>query len=1581
MADTSFVGSQAFNQIATVHEDVIPNTGSLVLNVPVIDLMGKLDGIGLKLELSYLLGKKGRFGLPDNWSFGVAFLTPGDSLEINGGRYVIDPTWKDSTGYASGLKYQNNHGIKFTDFISQQPLPYGKSGMDYQYTYTDIDGLTYFFSSLGYLLMKADRFGNFVYYAYTTSNLLDYIVDSFGQKTTFGYYPSQIIITFPDGRTTSINHASNGVSSIVDPLGQTISVTSTTQGAFSVISTIAYPSGKQTQVSYGSVNFRSSSGVTGAIPVVSDLQFLDSSGALLSHTQYAYGTNAGGNTFTGYTGNYSLSDSSDGLLESNNTLYLYDVQVSQLDANGNYLSRVDTLYSFAHVPTQRNSYVIDSSGMETGHFQLNSSYNLTPDKHNQQPNYLLPKDTEQVFVQTGGATTSQKKTAFAYDEYGNQTQKTVSLFDIGTGAYVINTQDTATYFAASGMVISSLIESFEKKDCLGNEVIRTTNTLTGDQMHVGASSITVSTDGGSSWNDWKEITQGYDTSGRETSTSVKWTKPSMPGVQQTPRRSSYALDAAAFTVATTVTDSLGNTLILKTSTMYGAKVAVIASSGNTTTFGYDKIGRLVTKTLPSGQTTTRTYKSMAADGENSTTETNVIGYSKRSVFDALMRETASFDNGDSTNPGAERQLSTKTYDMAGNVVVEGDMYGNSTICQYNSLGKPTSTVDPQGNATAIAYDYASNTTTTSINAIPTARAVHDNAGRVIEKERLPNTTIADPVSQYTVRTQTTYDGQGNKLSKVVSQVQGSTVTTLSQYSYQYNSDSICVRETFSAQDGAKSVTTYSYDINSKLISQLVTRDYPGGDSFTHDGEASVYDGLGNQTSITNAAGQSEKFTYDGDGLMTTKTLYDGTTITFAYNKDGQVVTQTWSDGATTDTVAFGYDKLGRMTSITDSQGTMTTDYALDGSVTANAYPDGKKVTYKLDQYSRKVGQVDTSGLETTYAYTATNQLSSVSNGLDTITYSYYKDTTRSTMFGAPQGMVLANSYAEVYQYDAFNRRNRLERTDASGGAVMLSESNIFSPLDQLTSTDMSSAVSSDASLNHSRAISYDGFSQVTQDAITGGNSAKVSDNRYSYDGNSNVLTRTDVSGTQTRFTYNNIEQLTSYSVGSGAAQTQTYDTNGRLTMDGEGRKYTYDIRGNLLGVSSAANSQIYAYYPNRMMASRGSGSTSTAIYYDNNQQAVTTYDGATPTQFLMVGSKRFASYVNGAKAAFLGTNQRQDTVCVTTGSGVAGQTTYDPYGRASGKIGLAANNNFAWNQEYADTDNALVYLRSRYYDPVTMRFISRDTKQVRNRYAYCKGDPINNTDPTGHDAENWVLSGAIGIGVIGAVIYVALTFGSTISAAAAAVGGAGTIAAVASGTLASTAATLLGVGPLGSALVGAAVTGGLATAADVSIGSAVGAALGSAFGSYLGGSLIGGQAATMLGGALGGTLGGYAGTTAGAALGLGETTVLSTFTAATEMLGTASATATSTIAAVGDAIGAVASTTVTATTATVTAVGDAVGAVTATAASVAATTTEAVGAAAAMTTEAIVAAGAAVGIESASDAVFALLPLIALAFL
>ncbi len=59
---------------------------------------------------------------------------------------------------------------------------------------------------------------------------------------------------------------------------------------------------------------------------------------------------------------------------------------------------------------------------------------------------------------------------------------------------------------------------------------------------------------------------------------------------------------------------------------------------------------------------------------------------------------------------------------------------------------------------------------------------------------------------------------------------------------------------------------------------------------------------------------------------------------------------------------------------------------------------------------------------------------------------------------------------------------------------------------------------------------------------------------------------------------------------------------------------------------------------------------------------------------------------------------------------------------------------------YYDTDTDFYYLQSRYYDPEICRFINADDISYleptefsgTNLYAYCKNDPVNYCDPSGH---------------------------------------------------------------------------------------------------------------------------------------------------------------------------------------------------------------------------------------------------------
>ncbi|MGA9673272.1 MAG: RHS repeat-associated core domain-containing protein [Terracidiphilus sp.] len=62
--------------------------------------------------------------------------------------------------------------------------------------------------------------------------------------------------------------------------------------------------------------------------------------------------------------------------------------------------------------------------------------------------------------------------------------------------------------------------------------------------------------------------------------------------------------------------------------------------------------------------------------------------------------------------------------------------------------------------------------------------------------------------------------------------------------------------------------------------------------------------------------------------------------------------------------------------------------------------------------------------------------------------------------------------------------------------------------------------------------------------------------------------------------------------------------------------------------------------------------------------------------------------------------------------------------------------------EQFDSDLGLYYLRARYYNPATGRFLSRDPEDgfidepaSLHKYLYAGGDPVNAKDPTGRNEE------------------------------------------------------------------------------------------------------------------------------------------------------------------------------------------------------------------------------------------------------
>lgn len=194
-------------------------------------------------------------------------------------------------------------------------------------------------------------------------------------------------------------------------------------------------------------------------------------------------------------------------------------------------------------------------------------------------------------------------------------------------------------------------------------------------------------------------------------------------------------------------------------------------------------------------------------------------------------------------------------------------------------------------------------------------------------------------------------------------------------------------------------------------------------------------------------------------------------------------------------------------------------------------------------------------------------------------------------------------------------------------------------------------------------------------------------------------------------------------------------------------------------------------------------------------------DGAAPTDPAQVGT---ASYLIGAArharsaldandlvtTGYLGTDRHRNVTEVTDEHGrPIERRTYGDYGvpavapvgdRTPAERGLLRIA-FGFAGEYTD-ETGTQHLGARDYDADSMRFITMDTADLHNLYAFADLNPITNIDPSGRNAildhENWMVIGLGIAGLLGAALTLAMLPAVPIAAAAAGTVGAKMIAAI-----------------------------------------------------------------------------------------------------------------------------------------------------------------------------------------------------------
>ena len=191
----------------------------------------------------------------------------------------------------------------------------------------------------------------------------------------------------------------------------------------------------------------------------------------------------------------------------------------------------------------------------------------------------------------------------------------------------------------------------------------------------------------------------------------------------------------------------------------------------------------------------------------------------------------------------------------------------------------------------------------------------------------------------------------------------------------------------------------------------------------------------------------------------------------------------------------------------------------------------------------------------------------------------------------------------------------------------------------------------------------------------------------------------------------------------------TWDANGNLLND-SANNYTYDSANRLKSITGVSNATFSYNGLGDRLAQNG-------VQYTLDLNAGLTQVLEDGTNIYLYGLGRFAEKQGSTTEYYLGDALGSVRQLTNNYAEVTLTRSYDPYGKTVQSVGTAQTE-LGFTGEFTDI-SGLIYLRARYYESLTGRFMTRDTFEGNvnlpaslNRFAYAHNNPVMNTDPSGH---------------------------------------------------------------------------------------------------------------------------------------------------------------------------------------------------------------------------------------------------------
>jgi len=835
---------------------------------------------------------------------------------------------------------------------------------------------------------------------------------------------------------------------------------------------------------------------------------------------------------------------------------------------------------------------------------------------------------------------------------------------------------------------------------------------------------------------------------------------------------------------TTITDPRGKKRVHE----FDARLRLVRwtdEAGKSVDLTYDGSDRLVATTDRLGQASSTSYHAESGHVASRTdADGNVWTYS----YDAqpqegfVFYELARIDFPDGTSE-------TLVRDAQGNVLSRTDRGGDGSSFTYNARGQVLTAANPKSGVHAVAYHADGTPSSLTDPAGNVTQLAYDPLFRLAQIARADGATVAlahDERDNLVSRTDEnghvrtfTYDDNDNLVTA------SNPLGEVTSFGYDGNEDLVSVtdptggtarfawdglRQLVSRVDRSGDVTSIQYDARRRIeklvdgagrswtmafddegAAAAVTDPLGNSFGFERDGLGRITktidplghevtierDALGRALRVTDPAGRITEFTRDREGLVSRiRTPRADVSARYGRNELDQVrrVTdprdhawltgfdgsgrRTREDDPAGNSAAFAYDARNRVDRITlpGDLGSVRFTQDAGGRLTRARGSDGTEVRLRYDDADRVI---DATGI--TLLRDANGRIT----GCNGITMTYDADDRVASVTLAPGQWV-------TYTYDA--RDLPVQIADWRGGATS------FAYLDdgRLASITRPNGTITNYGYDAARRVV-----SIREERVAGGIAAVLSELELVRDERGQVrrvdrsvpLAEPPAAGVQ-EFSFDAACQ----------EQSTAYDPLGRVVRNGT-RTYTWDLASRLR--SYADGDQVVTFHHD------AAGSVVSRADAAGTRDFSWNYALALPSiSIVREGGRDVRYYVHTPGGLLLhsveaGTGERRffhfdqvgSTLFRTDDSGaIVERFAYGPYGEPIAEDG-GADNPFTWHGQLGVMrDGGLYNMRARWYDPLSMRFLSRDPIRgddpIRvNPYQALFGDPVSLVDPMGTDPD------------------------------------------------------------------------------------------------------------------------------------------------------------------------------------------------------------------------------------------------------